>query len=51
MFVAAVPGHSDDRMVERLYGHLAPSHAADAIRKNLPRLAPMPVKKVQNIRE
>ena len=30
-------GHSDTRMVERHYGHLAPSYIADAIRAGAPR--------------
>ena len=32
LFVAAALGHRDTRMVEKHYGHLAPSHVADAIR-------------------
>lgn len=36
MIVAASLGHRDTRMVEKHYGHLAPSHAAAAIRANLP---------------
>ncbi len=36
MFVANALGHKDTRMVEKHYGHLAPSHIADAIRANLP---------------
>lgn len=36
-------GHSDTRMVERHYGHLAPSFVADAIRAGAPRFgAPKP---------
>jgi hypothetical protein len=30
-------GHSDTRMVEKHYGHLAPSYVADTIRKSAPR--------------
>ncbi len=30
-------GHTDTRMVERHYGHLAPSYIADAIRAAVPR--------------
>lgn len=37
MVVARNLGHSDTRMVERHYGHLAPSFVADAIRANAPR--------------
>jgi integrase len=35
--VAKNLGHSDTRMVERHYGHLAPSYVADAIRAGAPR--------------
>lgn len=34
---AEVLGHSDARMVTKHYGHLAPSHVADAIRAALPK--------------
>jgi integrase len=37
MVVARNLGHADTRMVERHYGHLAPSFIADAIRKHAPR--------------
>ena len=37
-FVASQPGHSDTRMVEKQYGHLAPSAMADAIRALAPKL-------------
>jgi integrase len=37
LFVATALGHGDTRMVERHYGHLAPSHVADMIREKLPR--------------
>lgn len=37
-FVAAQLGHSDTRMVEKHYGHLAPSAMADAIRALAPKL-------------
>jgi integrase len=37
MVVARNLGHSDTRMVERHYGHLAPSYVADAIRAAAPR--------------
>ena len=37
-FVAAQLGHSDTRMVEKHYGHLAPSALADAIRSLAPYL-------------
>jgi integrase len=37
MVVAKNLGHVDTRMVERHYGHLAPSFVADAIRAGAPR--------------
>jgi integrase len=37
LVVAKNLGHSDTRMVERHYGHLAPSFVADAIRAGAPR--------------
>ena len=37
MVVAKNLGHADTRMVEKHYGHLAPSFVADAIRQNAPR--------------
>jgi integrase len=37
MVVARNLGHSDTRMVERHYGHLAPSYVADEVRKHAPR--------------
>ena len=39
MVVAKNLGHVDTRMVERHYGHLAPSFIADAIRAGAPRFA------------
>ena len=36
--IAEALGHTDTRMVSKHYGHLAPSHVADAIRAKLPRL-------------
>lgn len=36
IFVADALSHSDARMVSKHYGHLAPSHVADAIRAALP---------------
>jgi integrase len=36
MVVARNLGHRDTRMVEKHYGHLAPSYVADEIRKNAP---------------
>jgi integrase len=37
MVVSKNLGHADTRMVERHYGHLAPSFVADAIRAGAPR--------------
>jgi site-specific recombinase XerD len=37
MVVARNLGHADTRMVEKHYGHLAPSFIADAIRAGAPR--------------
>jgi integrase len=37
MVVAKNLGHADTRMVEKHYGHLAPSYIADAIRQHAPR--------------
>ncbi len=36
--VAEALGHADTRMISKRYGHLAPSHIADAIRAHLPAL-------------
>jgi integrase len=37
MVVAKNLGHADTRMVEKHYGHMAPSYVAEAIRKGAPR--------------
>jgi integrase len=37
MVVARNLGHSDTRMVEKHYGHLAPSYISDAVRAHAPR--------------
>jgi integrase len=37
LVVARALGHVDTRMVERVYGHLAPSYVAEAIRAGAPR--------------
>ena len=37
LVVAQALGHADTRQIEKHYGHLAPSYAADAIRKAAPR--------------
>ena len=36
MVVAKNLGHSDTRMVEKHYGHLAPSYVAEAVRRHAP---------------
>jgi integrase len=46
MVVARNLGHADTRMVERHYGHLAPSYIADAIRKSAPRFGFKPDGKI-----
>jgi integrase len=46
MVVARNLGHADTRMVERHYGHLAPSYIADAIRAGAPRFGFKPTTKV-----
>ena len=42
LVVAQALGHTDTRMVEKHYGHLSPSYAADAIRKAAPRFGIKP---------
>jgi integrase len=42
LVVAKNLGHSDKRMVEKHYGHLAPSYIADAIRAGAPRFGLQP---------
>jgi integrase len=46
MIVARNLGHTDTRMVERFYAHLAPSHVRDAILRGAPRFDIEPEKKV-----
>ena len=50
MIVAQNLGHSDTRMVEKFYGHLAPSYIADAIRQGAPRFGFKPEKKIVTLR-
>jgi integrase len=50
MIVAQNMGHTDTRMVEKFYGHLAPSFVADAIRKGAPQFGFTPSKKVVPLR-
>jgi integrase len=42
LVVARALGHSSTRMVERVYGHLAPSYEAEAIRKAAPQFGIAP---------
>jgi integrase len=49
MVVARNLGHADTRMVERHYGHLAPSYIADAIRAAAPKFGIKPGRKVISI--
>jgi integrase len=42
LVVAKNLGHTDTRMVERHYGHLAESYVADAIRAAAPRFGIVP---------
>jgi len=46
MVVAKNLGHVDTRMVEKHYGHLAPSYIADAIRASAPRFGFKPDRKI-----
>jgi integrase len=50
IFVAEALGHSDARRVTKHYGHLAPSHVADAIRAALPKFGPIPAGNVTDLR-
>jgi integrase len=50
LVVAKNLGHADTRMVERHYGHLAPSYVADAIRKGAPKFGFKADSKVATIR-
>lgn len=49
LVVAKNLGHSDTRMVEKHYGHLAPSYITDAIRAGAPRFGFKPDKKLASI--
>jgi integrase len=48
MIVAKNLGHSDTRMVEKHYGHLAPSYVTDAIRKGAPQFGFKPDPKMRS---
>ena len=47
LVVAQALGHTDTRQIEKHYGHLAPSYAADAIRKAAPRFGIRPAGNVR----
>lgn len=49
MVVARNLGHADTRMVERHYGHLAPSYISDAIRAAAPKFGIKPERKVVSL--
>ena len=49
LVVAKNLGHSDTKMVEKHYGHLAPSYIADAIRAGAPRFGFKPDKKIAEL--
>jgi integrase len=51
MVVARNLGHADTRMVERHYGHLAPSYIADAIRAAAPKFGIKPERTISSIRQ
>jgi integrase len=49
LVVAKNLGHSDTTMVEKHYGHLAPSYISDAIRAGAPRFGFKPDKKIADL--
>jgi integrase len=49
LYVASALGHRDARMVERHYGHFAPSQVAETIRANLPAFGLSVSRKVRSI--
>jgi integrase len=50
LVVAKNLGHADTRMVEKHYGHLAPSYIADAIRAGAPRFGTVEPSNVASVR-
>ena len=48
--VAKNLGHADTRMVEKHYGHLAPSYVVEAVRKHAPRFGLVEESSVASIR-
>jgi integrase len=49
LVIAKNLGHADTRMVEKHYGHLAPSYIADAIRAGAPKFGFKPDKKLHQL--
>ena len=49
MVVAKNMGHTDTRMVEKIYGHLAPTYIVDAIRHGAPQFGFKPDRKVATL--
>jgi integrase len=49
LVVAKNLGHTDTRMVEKHYGHLAPSYIAEAIREKAPRYGFKPDRKIASL--
>jgi hypothetical protein len=47
--VARQLGHSDTRMTEKHYAHLAPDYVADTIRRSFPRLTESPASDVASL--
>ena len=47
--VASALGHADARMTEKHYAHLAPSHVAQLIRENLPRIGAVTPRKTRKV--
>ncbi len=50
LVVAKNLGHADTRMVEKHYGHLAPSYVADAIRAGAPRFGTVEPSNIASVR-
>jgi integrase len=50
LVIAKNLGHSDTRMVEQHYGHMSPSHVADAIQAGAPKFGFKPDRKIAALR-
>jgi integrase len=48
--IAEQLGHSNTKVTEKHYAHLAPSYVADTIRANAPRFGFKPSKKIASLR-